>query len=85
MIGNDLHEGVGDAGVIDVMRAVPAAASIETPTVVDLANAQHLSVRSTTRFGVGNLLAGILGDLVTLFERDGCEAAFAVYRGRLDC
>ena len=85
MIGNDLHERVGNAGVIDVVRAVSAAASIETPAVVDFTNAQHLSVRAPTRLGVGDPLAGVLGNLATLFEGKGGEAAFAVYRRRLDC
>ena len=71
--------------MIDVMGAVPPSASIQTPAVVDLTDAQHLSVRATTRFRVGDLLTGVLGNLVTLFKRKGGEAAFAVYRRRLDC
>lgn len=85
VIVDDLHERVGDAGVIDVVRTVSTAATVETPTMVDFADAQHLSMCTTTCFGVGDLLACVLRDLVTLLERDGGKAAFTVYRRRLDC
>jgi hypothetical protein len=39
---------------------------------------------SPTRFGVGDFLARVLGDLVLLLERNGGKAAFAVYTRRLD-
>lgn len=41
-------------------------------------------MRSAARFGVRDFLAGVLGDLVSLFERYGSEAAFAVNERRLD-
>ena len=85
VIVDDLHERVGDARVIDVMRAVSAATSIQTPAIVDFTDAQHLSMRATAGFGVGDLLAGVLRNLVAFFESDGGEAALAVYRRRLDC
>ena len=85
MVVDDLHERVWHARVIDVVRAVPTATSVKTPAIVDFADAQHLSMCATTRFGVGDLLAGVLRNLVTFFERDGGEAAFTVYRRRLDC
>ena len=66
------------------MRAVAAATSVETPAVVDLTNAQHLSMRAATSFGVRDLLARVLCDLVSFFEWDGGEAASTVYRRRLD-
>lgn len=44
VIGDDLHEGIWNARVVDVMRAIPSAASVKTPTTVDFANAQHLSM-----------------------------------------
>ena len=85
VIVDDLHEGVWDARVIDVVRAVPAAAAVQTPVIIDFADAQHLSMRSTPRFGIRNLLAGVLGNLVPFLERDGREAAFPVNLRRLDC
>jgi hypothetical protein len=36
------HEGIRLAGVIDVMRAVSAARSIQTKTPIDIADAQDL-------------------------------------------
>ena len=44
VVVKDLHEGVWNARVVDVMRAVPAAAPVKTPTAVDFADAQHLSM-----------------------------------------
>ncbi len=54
--------------MIDVVRAVSAAASIETPTTIDLADAQHLSMRTPASFGVGDLFAGVFSDLASSFE-----------------
>ena len=71
--------------MIDVVSAIATAASVEAPPAVDFADAQHLSVRSASGFGVGDLLAGVLGDLVPFFKGNGGEAAFTVYPGRLDC
>lgn len=85
MIVDDLHERIGDARVIDVMRAVPAAAAVETPAVVDFADAQHFSVCSASRLDVRDLIAGVLRDLVSFFEGNGGEAAFTVYRRRFNC
>ena len=70
--------------MVDVMRSVSAATPIETPAAIHLANSQHRAMRSPTRFGVGNFLARVLGDLVLLLERNGGKAAFAVYTRRLD-
>lgn len=85
VIVDDLHERVRHARVVDVMRAIPAAASVKTPTTVHFTNAEHLSMRSSTRFGVRDLLSCVLRNLVTFFKSDGGEAAFTVYRRRLDC
>lgn len=84
VIPNDLHEGVRHAGVVNVMRTIPAAASVKTPPTIDFADAQHLSMRSSTRFGVRDLLSCVLRNLVAFFKSDGGETAFAVYRRRLD-
>lgn len=79
VIVENLHEGVGSTRVIDVMSAVSAATAIETPAPVDLTNSKHPPVCSTARLRVGDLLAGVLGDLVSSFERKSSEAALAVY------
>ncbi len=84
VIANDLHEGVRNARVVYVMRTIPAAAAVKAPVAVDLTNAQHLSMRSPARFGVRDLLSGVLRDLVAFLKSDSGEAAFPVYRRRLD-
>ncbi len=70
--------------MVDVMRTIPAAAAVKTPTTIDFTNAEHLSMRSPARFGVRDLLSCVLRNLVAFFKSDGGEAAFAVYRRRLD-
>lgn len=85
VIVDDLHERVRHARVIDVMRAVTAAASIETPVAIDFTDAQHLPMRSAACFSVRDLLARVLGYLVAFLESDGGEATFTVYRRRFDC
>lgn len=84
VIANDLHERVRHTRVVDVMRAITAAAAVKTPPTVDFTNAEHLSMRSSTRFGVRDLLPGVLRNLATFLKSDGGKAAFAVYRRRLD-
>jgi len=78
MVVQDLHERVGTARVIDVMRAVAAAAAVETPAAIHFTNPEHAAMRSASRFCVGDLLAGVLRDLVPLLEGNGGKAAFAV-------
>ena len=65
--------------MVDVVSAVSAAASVKTPTIIDLTDSEHSPVSSAPRFDVRDLLAGVFGDLVSLFERYGGEAASAVY------
>ena len=71
--------------MVDVMRAVAAAAPVETPAIVDLTNPKHSSMSAATRFGIRDLFAGVFGDLVSLLERRGGKAAIAVNRRWLDC
>lgn len=71
--------------MIDVVRAVSTATPVETPAIVNLTNPEHPAMSSATRFGVGDLFAGVLGDLMSLLERRGGEAAFAVNGRWLDC
>ena len=85
VIVQDLHERIRTARVIDVVRAVSATAAVQTPAAVDLTNPEHASMSTPSRFGVCDLLAGVLGDLVSLLKRQGRKAAFAVNTRRLDC
>ena len=70
--------------MIDVVSAVAAATAVETPPAIDLTNPEHSAMSPPARFGVGDLLAGVLSDLVSFLERRGGEAAFAVNRRWLD-
>ena len=69
VVVKDLHERVWTARVIDVVRSVPAAALVKTPTIIHLADSQHAAMRTAPRFGVRDFFSGVLGDLVPLFER----------------
>ena len=71
--------------MVDVVSTISAAASIEAPAIVDLTDSQHFTVSSSPRFGIGDLLTGVFGDLVSFFEGNGGKAASAVYRRWLDC
>ena len=84
VIIKDLHERVGRARVVDVMSAVAAATSIETPATIHLADPQHLPVRASTSFSVADQLAGVLRDLVSSLEWKGGEATSAVDRRRFN-
>ncbi len=57
------HVRVWFAGMIDVVRAVAAAAAIKAPALVDGADAQATASAAPIGFRVGNALAGILRDL----------------------
>ena len=74
-----LHVGVRLAAVIDVMRAVAAAAAVQTPMAVDVADAQDgPSARPLSRFEIGDSLACVLSDLAAAPKRDRRETALAV-------
>ena len=74
-----LHVGVRLAAVIDVMRAVAAAAAVQTPTAIDVADAQDRPVtRPLSCFEIRNSLACVLSDLAAAPKGDRRETAFAV-------
>lgn len=85
VVMQDLHERIRTARMIDVVRAVSATAAVQTPATIDLTDSEHSSVSTPSRFSIRNLLARILSDLVSLFERYGSETAFTVNTRRLDC
>ena len=64
----NLHESIRRARVIVVVSAVAAAAAIETPATIHFTDSQHLPVRAAARFGVCDLLARVLCDLVPALE-----------------
>jgi hypothetical protein len=80
VIVEDLHERGGRACVIDVVSAVAAAAAVETPATIHFTDPQHLAMRAPPSFGVCDLLARVLRDLVPALEWNRGKAAFAVNR-----
>ena len=56
----NLHEGVGLAGMIDVMRAIAATAAIQAPACVDCTDAQSSAVGTTLGFSLRDPLARVL-------------------------
>ena len=74
-----LHVGVRFAAMIDVVRAVAPATAVQAPAAVDITDAQDAPVTPTPRgFEIRNALAGVFGDLPSLWEKSGGKAAFAV-------
>ncbi len=73
-----LHVGVRFARVIDVVRAVAAAAAVQTPATIDVADAQFGSMRAALSFEIRNAFAGILGNLAPAAKTNRREATFAV-------
>ena len=65
--------------MIDVVGAVAAAAAVDTPATVDVADAQDATIaRSHSRFQIRDPLAGVLGDLSTTRKANSGETALAV-------
>ena len=76
---NGLHVRVRLARVIDVMRAVAAAAAVQTPAAIDVADAQDAPIAgSFSRFEIRYSLADVFSDLLAVTEMNSCETAFAV-------
>ena len=60
------------------MRAVAAAAAVQTPATIDVADAQLGSMRAALRFEIGNAFAGIFGNLAAVAKTNRREATLAV-------
>jgi hypothetical protein len=80
----NLHKGVRFARVIYVMRAVAATTAVETPALIDRTNAQFTTRSPAVRFGIRDFLAGVFGNLSSLFEGNSRKATFAFNRGFFD-
>ena len=78
-------ECVWPAGVVYVMSAVPAAAAVETPALIDATDAEDAAMRPAFGFFVWNSLARVLGDFAPALERDSRKTAFAVDHRFRDC
>src|SRR5438309_1381937 len=77
------HVSIRPAAMIDVVSAVAAARSVQTPAAVDVTDAQDAAfARALLRFQIRNSFPGVFGNLLASLEMNIGEAAFAVY-GRL--
>jgi hypothetical protein len=74
----DFHVGVRIAGMIDEVRAVSAAAAVDTPTPVYCADSQHLPRCAPIRLGVCDPLTRILGNLTPPAECNGRKTPLAI-------
>jgi hypothetical protein len=76
---------VGFAGMVDELRAIAAAATINRPVRVNATDVKTSFVLQTELdFVTGDSFAGIFGDLAPLFESDCGETASAVNPGLSD-
>ena len=66
------------AGMVDVVRTVAAAAPINAPHTVNVADAQLGSMGAALSFAIRNALAGVFGNLTTPGKVSSSKAAFAV-------
>jgi hypothetical protein len=78
MTVKNLHVAVWVAGMIDVVRAVPAPAPVEAPASIDRADSQEPAVRTPLCLGGRDPLAGILGNLSAAFYPRRSETTFTV-------
>ena len=70
--------------MIDVVRAITAATSVQAPSIVYCADTKCLSMCTPICFGVGNLLASVFSNLSTRLESFRGETALSVYGGIFD-
>ena len=56
----NLHVGIGLAGMIDVVRTIATATAIQAPAIIDCADAQFSPSSSTIGLGLCYSLAGVL-------------------------
>ena len=75
----DFHEAVWLAGMIDVVRAVAAPATVNAPVFVQSADAQDAAARgSAVGFSVRNSLTRVVRDFFTTRKQDGGKASLTV-------
>ena len=72
------HVGVWLAGMIDVMRAVAAATTVDAPGAVNITDPQLGAMGAALSFKIRNALARVFGDLAPVRKIDCRKAAFAV-------
>ena len=75
----NLHVGVGLAGMINVMRAVAAATAIQAPAIIDCTDTQPPPLGPAIRFGLCNPLASVLRYFPSALEVSNRKAAFTFF------
>jgi len=80
----NLHECVGLARMINVVRSISSSASVHAPTIIDGADSKGLPMRSSIGFSVGDSLSRVFGNLSAGCKRFSGKASFAMNRGSLD-
>ncbi len=66
--------------MINVMRTVSAAAAIQAPAAVDIADTQLGASGATARFEIRDSFTGVFGNLASAPETNRREATFAIDR-----
>ena len=72
------HIGIGLAGMVDVMGAVAAAAAVDAPDTVDIADAEFCSMGAALRLAIGNSFASVFGDLTAPREMNGGKTTLTI-------
>lgn len=80
-----LHVGVRLATVIDVVRAVATAGTVQTTTAIDVADAQDSAVATALRsFEIRDAFTRVLRDLFPARKKRGSKATSAINARRFD-
>ena len=77
MAVENLHEGIGFAGMIDVMRAVATPTTIQAPAIIDCTNAQFSPLGSAIGLGFRYPLACVFRYFSSPLEVSNGKASFA--------
>ena len=72
------HVSVRPARVVDIVRAIPAAAAIQTPAAIDVTDAQLGPTGPALGFKVRDSFTGVLGDLSPALEKGRGKTASAI-------
>ncbi|HVQ38395.1 MAG TPA: hypothetical protein VMS31_12725 [Pyrinomonadaceae bacterium] len=64
----NLHVGVRFTGMIDIVGSIAPATSVQTPALINRADAQLATTRPAIGFGILDPLAGILRYFSSAFE-----------------
>ena len=72
----NLHESIGFAGMVYVVRTIPAPASIQAPAIIDCTDAQLSPRSSAIGLDLYYSLADVLRDFSSAFKVSKCKASF---------